>query len=269
MLTDYTAPLLWVAAILRGVTTPVAKFRRALVRRLRRELRDVAPGRRLRLQLAVAAVEAHGRGRVPFRLLDAGSEEGLLGLRLAQRHPEWCLVAVDLAEAPLVRGRRWALEEGLTVHHVRCDLTQWLGDSVYDAVVALESLAEIPDDRAALREMVRALRRGGLLVAQVPTARWTPVLPGAERTWRREVRHGYDADELRRLLEELGLTVHQLRPTFRRLTALAQDVRDRLKHRGRWTRALLLPAMATVVRLERLGIAWGPARGWFLVATKD
>ena len=251
------------------MTTPVAEVRRAIVRRLRRELRDVAPGRRLRLQLGVAAVEAHARGRAPFRLLDAGSEEGLLCLRLAQRHPQWRLVAADLSEAPLLRGRQWAIEEGLTVHYVQCDLTQGLGDSVYDAVVALESLVEIPDDRGALEQMVRALRPGGLLVAQVPTAGWTPVLPGAERTWRREARHGYDADELRRLLEELGLTVHQLHPTFRRLTALAQDVRDRLKHRGRGTRLLLLPLMATVVRLERLGLGWGPGRGWFVVATKD
>ena len=247
---------------------PATLFVGALRQRLRRELRDVAPGRRLRLQLGVAAVEEYARGRGPLRLLDAGSEEGLLCLRLAQRHPEWCLVAADLAEEPLLRGRGWALEEGLAVHHVRCDLTRPLGDDVYDAVVALESLAEIPDDRAALRQMVSALRPGGLLVAQVPTDGWTPVLRGAERTWRREARHGYDADGLLRLLEELDLTVHQLRPTFRRLTALAQDVRDRLKHRGRGTRLLLLPVMAAVVRLERLGVGWGPARGWFVVATK-
>ncbi|MGY1745234.1 class I SAM-dependent methyltransferase [Blastococcus sp. SYSU D00695] len=247
---------------------PVAALRRVLRTRLRRQLRDVAPGRRLRLARARAVIERYGAGRPPLRVLDAGSEEGLLSLGLARRHPGWLLVAVDLAEEPLRRGRRWAREEGLAVHHVRGDLTRSLGVEVYDVVAAMESLVEIPDDRAALRSLVASLRPGGLFLAQVPTATWTPVLSGADRTWRREVRHGYDAAELGRLLAGLGLDVHELAPTFRRLTALAQDVRDRLKDRGLVVQLLLLPLMAAAVRLERAGIGWGPARAWFVVATR-
>ena len=235
---------------------------------LRRQLRNVAPGRRLRLQLGLEAVERYAEGRPRLRLLDAGSEEGLLCLELARRHPDWLLVAADISEDPLVRGSGWARAEALAVQYVRCDLTRSLGEGAYDVVVALESLVEIPDDRAAMAAMVAALRRGGLVVLQVPTAHWTPVLPGAERTWRREARHGYEIDELTALLEGLGLEVTQVRPTFRRLVAVAQDVRDRLKRRGRCTQLLLLPAMAAVVRLERRGITWGPPRGWFVVATK-
>jgi len=250
------------------IPSAVAGLRRRVKDDVRRRLRNVAPGRRLRLQLGLAAVERYAGGRSEFRLLDAGSEEGLLCLELARHHPGWSLVAADIAEAPLRRGREWARAEGLHVSYVRCDLTRSLGDDVYDAVLALESLVEIPDDRAALEAMVAALRPGGLFVAQVPTADWTPVLKSAEHTWRREVRHGYEARELAEVLESLGLDVEQLRPTFRRLTALAQDVRDRLKHRGPRTQLLLLPLMAAAVRLERTGIGWGPARGWFVVATK-
>lgn len=246
-----------------------AAFRRRARRRIRDELRDLAPGRRLRLQLGLAAVERHAAGAADFRVLDAGSEEGLLCLRLARRHPGWSLVAADIAEEPLRRGRQWAREQGLAVQFVRCDLTAHLGDGVYDAVVALESLVEIPDDRAAMRRMAQALAPGGVLVAQVPTATWTPVLPGAERSWRREARHGYEADDLRAVLEELGLTVRELRPTFHRLAALAQDVRDRVKHRGVAVRLPLLPVMAAVVRLERLGVVWGAPRSWFVVATAN
>jgi trans-aconitate methyltransferase len=235
---------------------------------VRRRLLDVAPGRRLRLQLACEAVERYASGRSHLRLVDAGSEEGLLCLQLARRHPDWLLVAADLAEEPLRRGRRWARAEGLEVHFLRCDITRSLGTEAFDVVTALESLEEIADDRAALRSMVVALRPGGLLVVQVPTADWSPVLRSAERTWRREVRHGYDAGEMSAVLQQLGLEIQQLRPTFRRLTALAQDMRDRVRGRGPVTQLMLLPLMAAAVRLERAGITWGPPRAWFVVATK-
>src|SRR3954454_17873427 len=133
---------------------------------LRRRLRNVAPGRRLRLQLACEAVEQYASGRSHLRLVDAGSEEGLLCLRLARRHPDWLLVAADLAEEPLRRGRRWARADGPDVHFLRCDTTRSLGTEAFDVVTALESLEEIADDRAALRSMVEALRPGGLLVVQ-------------------------------------------------------------------------------------------------------
>lgn len=248
--------------------TAVSRLRRRLRVLVRNQLRDVAPGRRLRLRLALAAVEQRLGERPGVRLLDAGSEEGLLCLELARRHSGWHLVAADIAEEPLRRGLGWARAEGLPVQYLRCDLQRPVARAGFDAVIALESLVEIPDDHAAMRSLVTALRRGGLFVAQVPTATWTPALPGAARTWRREARHGYDAGELGDLLDQMGLDVMRLEPTFRRATAAAQDVRDGLKHRGRAVQLALLPVMAGVVQLERAGLSWGPPRGWFVVAVK-
>lgn len=45
-------------------------------------------------------------------------------------------------------------------------------DGVFDIVIASEILEHIPDDEAAIAELVRVLRPGGLLVATVP--RWLP-----------------------------------------------------------------------------------------------
>lgn len=243
-------------------------LRRRLKTNVERRLRNVAPGRRLRMQLAVAAIEQHLGARQNARLLDAGSEEGLLCLALARRHPRWHFVAADIAERPLRRGSRWAQTDGLAVQYLRCDLQQPLGRAAYDVVASIESLVEIPDDQAALRSMATALRSGGLFVAHVPLADWTPVLPGAERTWRREARHGYDAAEFSDVLRGVGLDPQTVEPTFRRTCALAQDVRDVLKRRGAITQLALLPLMAAAVRLERSGITWGPPRGLFVLAIK-
>jgi SAM-dependent methyltransferase len=233
-----------------------------------RQLRDLPPGRRLRLRLALDAVEGRFGGEPSLRLLDAGSEEGLLCLELARRHPGWRLVAADISEEPLRRGRGWARAEGLQVSYLAWDLQRKLGEPAFDVVAALESLVEIPDDRAAMATMAAALRPGGLFLVQVPTADWTPVLRGAQRTWRREARHGYEHGELQAVLEGLGLQVQNVTPTFRRTVALAQDVRDRLKPRGRYTQLALLPFMAAAVALERAGLTWGPPRALFVVAVK-
>lgn len=235
---------------------------------LDRRVRDLPPGRRLRQLLALELVERHAAGRDgALTVLDAGCEEGLLCLELARRHPGWRLVAADLAAPALRRGRRWALEEGLVVSFVQLDVTRSLGTAAYDVVLSLECLEEVPDDQAALDAMATALRPGGLFVAHVPTADWSPVLKGAPRTWRREVRHGYDAGELRSRLEALGLAILEVSPTFRRTTALAQDLRDGWK---RFPRAslLLLPLMTAAVRLERAGLTWGPARSLLVVAVR-
>jgi SAM-dependent methyltransferase len=246
------------------VARPVRSMR-ALVSR---QLRDLPPGRRLRLRLASAAVESRYGGAPALRVLDAGSEEGLLCLHLARRHPDWLLVAADVAEPALHRGRSWARAEGIAVQHLVWDLQRSLGEATFDVVAALESLAEIPDDHAAMATMATALRPGGLFLAQVPTADWTPVLRGAERTWRRQVRHGYETGELETVLAGLGLQVQQVTPTFRRTAALAQDVRDRLRPRARYAQMALLPFMAAAVAMERAGLTWGPPRALFVVAVK-
>jgi hypothetical protein len=131
----------------------------------------------------------------------------------------------------------------------------------------MECLVEIPDDRAALAQLAQALRPQGLLLAHVPATGWRPVLPGAETTWRHEVRHGYDLVSLRMLLAEGGLRMRVLRPTQRDLVTVAQEVRDRWKRKPRRL-VPLAPLMAAAARLDTAGVTWGPARGWFLTAVR-
>jgi SAM-dependent methyltransferase len=233
-----------------------------------RRVRHLPAARRLRFEIAFEALERFA-GERTLKVLDAGCGEGLFAEAIARRHPDWEIVAADLDQTQLARGRASAERARISnVRFKRLDLTQDLGDSLYDAVCAIECLEEIPDDEEALRRMALALRPGGLLIAHVPEENWEPVLPGGDRTWRHEVRHGYSVDEIVAKCERPGLEAVRVTPTGRSTVWMAQDVANRLKRAGLKKRALAYPALTTAVRLERWGITWGKARALLVEARR-
>ena len=234
---------------------------------LEHSLRDMTPGRRLRTRLAARRLASWGAGR-PVRFLDAGCEVGLLSLALARRRPEWTLEALDIDERMLHTAREWAAEAGASIAFRAGDLTAGLPPSRYDAIAALECLAEIPDADAAVAAMAGALEPGGLLALHVPRDGWEPALPGSPAAWEREVRHGYADGELEAALAELGLEVTHRRGTMRTPVQAAHELRDRVKRRPLRTRVLVLPLLSLAVTLELRGIAFGPARGLYLEARR-
>lgn len=234
--------------------SPLAKLKAVLEERLAL----MAPARRLRLALSEAElVDGSGDGS-QLRVLDAGCGDGLLTLAMAKRHPGWALLGVDLREDLLAGARARAAARGLSnASFEPTNLEEPLPGSDYDAVLAVECLSEIPDDRRALRMMSSVLRPGGALIVQVPERDWKPVLRGSSGTWREQVRQGYKAGELAATLREAGLEDVVVHPTYRSLAAAAQEVRDRIKDWSLLARLLAFPFLAAAVRLERLGITWG------------
>jgi trans-aconitate methyltransferase len=226
----------------------------------------MAPSRRLRMALAEQAISRFAAGR-SVRVLDAGCADGLATLALAKRHPEWDLVGMDLRDDLLAGARERAGNRGLAnVAFVAADLTAELPESGFDAVMALECLSEIPDDRAAVAALAGSLRPGGLLVVQVPDRDWKPVLGSSAPVWRHEVRHGYTASELEEMLAEAGVERIEIEPTYRTTATLAQELRDRIKDGPLALRAAVYPAMLAAVRLERWGFTGGSANAHFALA---
>lgn len=222
--------------------------------------RTLAPARRLRFQLVADLLEDFAAGR-DLSLLDAGCGDGSFAVSLACRHPGWTVRGVDVADDLLEPGRRAGARIGTAnVSFERADVTEDLGDAAYDAVVAIESLEEIPEDTRALRRMVAALRPGGLFVVHVPEEHWAPVLPGSAATWKHEVRHGYDRVELATRLCKLGLEQVEVAGTCRGLVRLAQELRDRVPARYPAFRAAISIPLLLSVPLERRGITWGSER---------
>jgi len=76
----------------------------------------------------------------------------------------------------------------------------------FDVVVSADVLEHVPDDRRAMREMVRVLRPGGLLVAAVPAHMWL----WSEHDEALGHLRRYSRGEFRELVEGAGLRTKKL-----------------------------------------------------------
>lgn len=130
---------------------------------------DLAYKRRARILLDY--LELHDGERV----LDAGCGMGVYlaamgSLRRLQ------LVGVDADADRLAWGRREQVPAGLVQTDVSCLPFQ---DATFDKILLSEVLEHLRDDGAALRELARVLKPGGVLAISVPHARypfwWDPI----------------------------------------------------------------------------------------------
>jgi SAM-dependent methyltransferase len=249
--------------------SPVATLRRQAGAVAERRLTLLAPSRRLRFARALEVL-ARLPADAAVDVLDAGCGDGFFSHEIARRRPRWNVVGVDANGELLLRAAVRARALGLgNIRFEQGDIVEVLPEAGFDAVAAIECLAEVTDDVRALAALARASRPGGLLVGQVPAVDWQPVLATSESTWRDEVRHGYACDELVRMLATAGFTDVILRPSDHALARLAQELADRVKQRPISIRALAYPAFVAATRAEMSGLAVGAPRSIFFTAVRD
>jgi ubiquinone/menaquinone biosynthesis C-methylase UbiE len=100
-------------------------------------------------------------------ILDLGCSTGYLLEDLARTHPEATLVGVDLVAAGLRKAHE-AVPAARLLRADACELP--LADRTIDAIVSANLLEHVPEDRRALTEMARVLRREGIAVVVVPAS---------------------------------------------------------------------------------------------------
>jgi dolichol-phosphate mannosyltransferase len=156
--------------------------------------------------------------RERFRIIQGfAAEEGLVldigcgSSRIVQTLPR--AVGMDLA----IRKLRWLRAPGRPL--LAADMNRLpFRDRSFDAVVSSEVIEHIPRKDVRLEELVRVIRPGGSLILGTPdygkrlwrTLEWIygKIFPGG---YAKEHINRYTHDELRRLLQELGLVVEAVR----------------------------------------------------------
>ena len=151
-----------------------------------------------------------GRGQAgsPLRILDVGCGTGAT-LRVLSEFGT--VVGIDSSQDALRFSRRRG-EFGLV--QARGEALPAQSESV-DVITALDLLEHIPDDAAAVAEMARVLRPGGILLVMVPAL---PFL-WSEHDEALDHLRRYRARQLREILEGAGLKVERLSPLITLLLA--------------------------------------------------
>jgi len=207
--------------------------------------------REVALAMLEPALAGLGSGGRPLRLLDAGCGTGY-NLVLLARYGR--AVGIDLATEAL------AFCRGRGVKAARASLLALpFAEAVFDVVVSFDVIyhAWVTDDRAAVAEMARVLRPGGLLLVRVPALE---ALRGAHDV-EVQSRHRYTRKELASLLAGGGLRVERstycnsllfpvllARRTLDRLTGRAGSDVGFLPAPLEWAFARALRAEAALIR---------------------
>ena len=100
-------------------------------------------------------------GGSPTRVLDVGCGGGILAESLARSGVR--VTAIDLSQKALKAARRHAEAHGLAIDY-RCSSVEQVAQEEagsYDAVTCMEMLEHVPEPRAVIAAVARALRPGG------------------------------------------------------------------------------------------------------------
>ncbi|MBP6508189.1 MAG: class I SAM-dependent methyltransferase [Opitutaceae bacterium] len=104
----------------------------------------------------------------PARVLDAGCGTGGLIRRLGPMQPDWHWTGIDVEPLACALARQLGAQAVLEGSVSALPF----GDGEFDAVVSADVLYHLDDDEAALHEMRRVLRPGGIMIINVPAHRW-------------------------------------------------------------------------------------------------
>lgn len=140
-----------------------------------------------------------------IKILDLGCGTGHLALDLIREG--YLVSAADVSKELVNFANRKAQEAGFELNAVQMDIQELLYRDAFDAVVCLDVLEHVRDDRLALANIYQALRSDGIMICAVPAL---SALYG-----KRDERIGhyrrYDKEVLLQLIESMGFSLCAIR----------------------------------------------------------
>jgi SAM-dependent methyltransferase len=222
----------------------------------------VGPRHRLRESLLLRLLLSARPGRA---LLNAGAGQGTFSQLLEARGFEVTSVDPSPEAVVLLRGR----VRGPVLASSASELP--FEDASFDGAVLGEVLEHIENDLAALREVARVVRPGGVIAASVPA---NPAWFGPSDRWAGHHRR-YTREALLELCAGAGLTVERLEPWGFPVSSFYHRwiYEPRLSAQGpaapRWYLRPAVAALGAALQLDRLfaGVERG-ALGYLLLTRK-
>ena len=147
---------------------------------------------------AIGELSRLGFGQKPGVLLEVGCSSGYFLRDARAAFPGSLIVGSDYVKGPLSALAKDVPSQPL----LNFDLTECpLPDECLDAVVALNVLEHIKDDRAAVREMWRTLKPGGVAIIELPAG---PALYDVHDKMLMHERWRYSMAGAKRLFQDAG-----------------------------------------------------------------
>lgn len=120
----------------------------------------------LRLLVKRSLVHSQKGDKSSTKILDMGCGTGHLSLELIQDGYQVC--AADVSDELVDYANRKAQEAGCKLNATQMDIQKMSYGEAFDAVVCLDVLEHVADDRLALANIYQALRSGGIMICAVP-----------------------------------------------------------------------------------------------------
>lgn len=154
-------------------------------------------------------------------VLDVGSGPGWVATMLAKERSNWSITGLDASPQMLAHATELAKKKNLCVEWVKglADKTG-LPDEKFTLIVSSLAFHEFPDPRAAIKEMLRVLKKGGsifivdllrpsklgLLYYKCINLFVSPFSAAFRTQFIESLKSAYKADELREIVEEMSLS---------------------------------------------------------------
>lgn len=200
-------------------------------------------------------------------LLDVGCGPGTITLGLAQLVAPGRVIGIDMGPSEVAKAAKLASEKGLTNTSFELGdaVAMRFGDAAFDVVYSSNALEHVPDSSAAVREIARVLKPGGVLGVKGGLASCNRLVPEPRETtrvleiylavWKDMGGHPEMGIEQLQLLKRAGLSIEEVSGTFHTRQAQSIHFSERLVEQSFMQRANSLGVEPSELKKLAEGIA--------------